>query len=159
VAGNINTGYGASNQPITVSLASLANSGQRQSTAIDATANKPKDALVFVSVKTAGVQAAPNLVNVYAYASADGGTSYSDSSTGTDGAITLTSPPNMVLLGSINAPITATTYKGGPWSVAEKFGGSMPAKWGVVFENKTGAALDGTEGSHAKFYQEVYETY
>jgi len=37
-------------------------------------------------------------------------------------------------------------------SVAAAFGGSLPPKWDVIVENKTGAALDSTEANHVKKY-------
>ncbi len=40
-------------------------------------------------------------------------------------------------------------------SVAAAFGGMMPAFWGIVIENKSGGALDGTEANHKKLWQGV----
>ena len=51
--GNILDGYGANNQPITCTLASLANNGQRSALAIDNTTNKFIDALVQIQIKSA----------------------------------------------------------------------------------------------------------
>jgi len=136
------------NQSITCTITSLANNGQRQSTAIDNTSNQDLDASVMVKVKSAGSSvSATGSVNVYAYGSSDGGTTYSDTCTGTDGAVTLTSPPNVKLIGIINVVANSTTYIGGPFSVAAAFGGILPGKWGIVVENKTGAALDASVGS------------
>lgn len=149
--------FGTSNQGITCTLASLGSGSARQSTVIDNSSNLFVDTLVTIKVKTATVSGNSPFVNVYAYGTADGGTTYSDGATGTDGAITLSTPPNMRLIGTINAPASTTTYVGGPFSVAAAFGGVLPEKWGIVVENKTGAALDATEGNHAKFYQGVYQ--
>jgi hypothetical protein len=149
--------YGSSNQAITCLLApsgtGLANNGARQSAAIDNSSDKFLDALVFLKIKSGTSVSATGVVNVYAYGSADGGTTYSDNASGSDGTITLTNPPNMRLIGQINVVADATTYRGGPFSVAAAFGGVLPDHWGIVIENKTGAALDTTEGNHAKFYQ------
>lgn len=159
MAVNINTGYGTSNQTITCGLGTLASAASRQSTVIDSTVNKPLDALVCVKVKSgASGTAATGYVNVYVYASVDGGTTYTDNASGSDSAITLTVPPNLILLGQINVVANGVTYVGGPWSVAEKFGGSMPAKWGIAVENQSGHALDTTAGNHVCNYQEIFET-
>jgi len=146
--------FGTANQPITCAITSLANNGQRQSTAVDNTSNLFQDALVSLIIKSAAAAtSATGYVNVYAYGTVNGGTNYSDGATGSDAAITLTSPPNMRLIGVINVVANSTTYNGGPMSVAAAFGGVLPASWGIVVENKTGATLDAAVGS--AFYQGV----
>jgi hypothetical protein len=146
--------FGTSNQAITCTITSLANNGQRQSTVVDNSSNLFLDALVFLTAKSAAAStSATGYIAVYAYATVDGGTNYSDTVTGADGAITLTAPPNLKLLGILNVVANATTYKGGPWSVAAAFGGVLPEKWGIVIENKTGATLDASVG--AAIYQGV----
>lgn len=157
-AGSIENKYGTSNQSITCTFTSLANNGQRQSTAVDNTSNVFQDALVFVKTKSnAAGTSATGTVNVYAYGTADGGTTYSDGASGTDGTITLTAPPNMQLIGIINVVANAVTYEGGPFSVARAFGGVLPDHWGIVIENKTGATLDASVGS--AWYQGVLSQY
>lgn len=154
-----NVSYPANNQSITITLASLGNNSQRQSTAIDNTTNKDLDAMVVLKVKSAAAStSATGYVNIYVYGSADGGTTYGEGLAGTDGAATLTSPPNLFLLGSINVVANATTYISNPMSVAQAFGGVLPDHWGIVVENKTGAALDATEGNFAKFYERIQAT-
>jgi hypothetical protein len=134
----------------------LANNGQRQSASIDNRTNLFLDALVFVNIKSAAAAvSSTGFVNIYAYGTSDDGTNFSDSASGSDASITLTSPPNMRLIGVLNVVANATTYKGGPFSVAQAFGGVLPALWGIVIENKTGAALDTTEANHLKVYQGV----
>jgi hypothetical protein len=154
---DLKTKYGTTNQTVTCTLASLANNGARESTVIDNSTNVFLDALVMVKVKSnAAGTSATGYVNVYAYGTVDTTTpTYSDTATGTDAAITLTAPPNVRLIGVINVVANATTYKSGPFSVAAAFGGVLPEKWGIIIENKSGAALDATEGNHAKFYQGV----
>jgi hypothetical protein len=148
--------YGTSNQAFTLTIASLANNGQRASTAIDNTTNLFIDALVQLVIKTnAAGTSATGYVNVYAYATADGGTTYSDGATGTDAGITLTSNPNMVLIDQIACVANATTYKSKVVSIAAAFGGILPDHWGIAIENKTGAALDSTAGNHKAFYQGI----
>lgn len=160
MAGDIKQRFGASNQSITLTHASLANNGARASTAVDNSSNLFTNALVGGKVKTgASGTASTGTVNVYAYASADGGTTYSDSATGTDAGITLTVPPNAKLIGIVNCVANATIYKYGPFDVASAFGGVLPSSWGTILENKTGGSLDATEGSHGMHYQGVYAQY
>lgn len=159
MAGNIQNKYGANNQAITCTLASLANNGQRSAAAIDNTTNVFIDALIQIQIKSgASGVSATGYVNVYAYGTVDGGTSYGEAA-GTDASITLTSPPNVRLIGVLNVVANATIYKSNPMSVAAAFGGVLPDHWGIIIENKTGAALDGTEGSHLKIYQGIYAQY
>ncbi len=151
--------YPANNQAITITLASLANNGVRASTALDNTSNLDLDTMLVIKIKTgASAVSATGYVNVYVYGSADGGTSYSDGVTGSDAGYTPTAPPNQRRLFSLNAVANATTYESDPWSVAQAFGGQLPDHWGILIENKTGAALDSTEGNHAKFYERIQET-
>jgi hypothetical protein len=154
---SVKSAYGTNNQAITCTITSLGNTNQRQSTAIDNTSNDWLDALVFLKIKSnASGVSATGFINVYAYGTADGGTTYTDGATGTDGSITLTSPPNMRLIGVINVVADSTTYEAGPFSVAQAFGGILPDHWGIVVENLSGAALDGTTAS--AWYQGVYQT-
>jgi hypothetical protein len=142
--------YGSNNQSITCTITSLTNNSARSSAAIDNTTNLYLDALVSVKVKTAGSStSAAGAVNIYAYGTTDGGTTYGggESSMGTNAAVTLTSPPNIVLIGVINANANSTTYVRSGMSIAAAFGGILPDHWGIVVENKTGATLDGSTGS------------
>lgn len=151
--------YGTSNQAFTITMSTLANATNasgagRASTAIDNTSNLFLDALVVVKITTsASALANDKAVYVYAYGTADGGTTYSDGVTGTDATFTATNPPNLRLLGVINAVATSTAYVGGPWSMANALG-VLPQKWGIVCVNFTGQAL--TAGS--AFYQGVQST-
>jgi hypothetical protein len=156
--GNLNEQFGSSGQSITCTFTSLTTGSARQSTAVDNSTNLFFDALVSVKVKTgASSTLATGYVSVYAYATVDGGTTYTESATGSDAAITLTVPTNLKLIGSINAVANATTYNGGPFSVAAAFGGILPQKWGIVIVNNTGGTLDASVG--AAEYQGVYGEY
>lgn len=160
---DIKAAFGTNNQAITCSLApggtGLANNGARESTAIDNTTDKFLDALVQLKIKTgASGVTATGYINVYAYGTSDGGTTYGDNCTGSDAAVTLVNPPNLRLIGTLNCVANATTYKSVPMSVAAAFGGILPDHWGIVIENKTGGALDTTEANHDKHYQGVYAT-
>lgn len=160
MAGDIKAKYGPSNQAITITLASLASGSARASTAVDNSSNVFEDALVSLKIKSgaSGVSASGSVL-VYAYGTTDGGTTYTDGATGSDAAITLTVPPNAILIGVINVVANGTTYYGGPFSVANAFGGKLPDHWGIIVANNTGSALDSTEGNHAKTYQGVEHQY
>lgn len=153
---DIKNKYGTSNQTLTITLASLANAASRASTAVDNSSTLYQDALVSLSIKTgASGTAATGSVVVYAYGTVDGGTNYTEGATGSDAALTLVSPTNLRMVGLISTPANATTYKAGPFSIAQAFGGVLPERWGIVVQNSTGAALDSTEGSHLKVWQGV----
>ena len=153
---DIKAKFGASNQSITVTLASLATAGVRSAAAIDNSTNVYLDALVQVKVKTGGSgTTSTGYVNVYAYGTADGGTSYPEGC-GTDTTVTLTAPTNLRLIGVINAVSNATTYISEPMSVAGAFGGILPDHWGVAIENQTGGTFDATGGNFSVFYQGIY---
>ena len=147
--------YGTNNQSITITLASLGNTSYRQSTAVDNSSNLFLDVLVQLKIKTGTGVSAQGYLNVYVYGTANGGTNYTDGASGTDGAMTPTSPTNLKLIGIINAVADATTYSGGPFSVAAAFGGILPDHWGIVVQNVTNAALDATGGNFTAFYQGI----
>ncbi len=152
----INISERANNQTITITLASLANNGQRSCLAVDNSTNLDLDELVQVVIATGSTGfAAGGYVNIYAYASADSGTTYPEGA-GTDTGVTLTFPPNVRLIGRINTPANSTTYKSEPMSVAAAFAGTMPTRWGIIIENKGGGALAST--GNAAFYAGMQAT-
>ena len=152
----------ATSAAITCTLASLASSASagRGCAAVDNTSNLYDDALLYLAVKTsASALANDKACYVYLYGSEDG-TNFNGSSAeaeGTDAAVTIDSPTNLILAGVIRCPASATTYKG-VFSVAAAFGGVMPRKWGFVLRNYTGQALDSTEGNHTKSYTGITYT-
>ena len=84
---------------------------------------------------------------LYAYGTVDGGTTYTEGATGSDAAITLTSPTNARIIGIINIVANSTTYTGGPFSVAAAFGGTLPQKWGIIVLNSSGGTFDASTAS------------
>lgn len=149
----------AASAAITCTVASLANNGARECTAVDNTTNKYLDAMLYLAFKLqTGTPSGDKCINVYLYGSEDG-TNYGDNATGSDAAVTMRSPTNLRGPFIISAPDSgALTWKAHPISVAQAFGGVMPRKWGFVVENKTGIAFDATEGNHTKSYTGIYET-
>lgn len=152
----INQLYGTTNQSITCTITSLGSGSARESTAVVNTANLFMDVKVQVKVKTnAAGTSATGAVNVFAYATADDGTTYSGGATGTDAAYTA-NKDQLIFLGSIPAVANATTYVG-LFSLSRAFGyGGIPAKWGIVVDNQSGAALDASVG--AAVYQGISAT-
>lgn len=150
----IEANYGTNNQTITITLASLASSATagRASTALDNTSNKFLDALVQVDIAMpgSGTIGSDKAAYVYAYGTTDGGTTYSDGVSGTDGAFTHSDPPNLRLIGVVSCPTNTGTYKGGPFSVAAAFGGILPDHWGIVVRNYTNLTLNAS-GNAARY--------
>jgi len=104
---------------------------------------------LFVTINTAAAAVlATGYVNVYGYGSVNNGTTYPEGITGTDAGVTLTAPPNLILIGQINANTNAATKTYGPFSFCRNYGlDRLPAYWGVVISNQTGAALGTSNGS------------
>jgi hypothetical protein len=160
MAGDLKLKFGSSGQTLMITLASLANNSARASAAVDNGSNLYSDVLVFLKLKSASSgTTSTGYVNVYAYGSVDGGTTYSEGLAGSDASATLTSPPNVRLIGVVSMVAVSTTYYSALMSVASAFGGVMPDRWGIIVENKSGGAFDSTEGNHAKLYQGVYGQY
>lgn len=134
-----------SNQAITITLASLANSALRQSAEYDNSSNGYLTGTLGVKIKTgASGTSATGSVNVWAYANSN------DIRDGLAGAsdAAISSNAGLRLVGRVAVAANATTYTQ-TFDLGEVFGGSLPSKFGIVIENLTGAALDSTAGSHA----------
>jgi hypothetical protein len=153
---DIKQAYGAEST-LTMTLASLGNNNARESTAVDNGTDGFLDALVQFQIAVGTGATAGSFIEIRAYASVDDGTTYSDTATGTNAAITLTSPENAPLVDTISTPVASTTYTSNPASVAKAFGGSLPKKWGIIIVNRSNTTLSGTEGNHLKLWQGTYE--
>lgn len=157
VKGRMVPQYGTSGQTITITLASLASAAARASTAVDNTSALYEDVLVFIKFTTGATPTATGYVNVYGYGSVDNGTTFPEAITGTDAAVTLTSPPNLQLLAQYNGSATANkTYLCGPISFCRMYGlDKLPARWGIVVQNLSGFAFNATAGNFAVTYQGI----
>ena len=148
MASTIKQQFGTNNQAITCTFTSLANAAARQSTAIDNTTNLHFNAKIFIKAKTnASGTSATGVINIYIAETADGGTTYSENAGASDAAITLTAPPNVRLVGVLNAVANSTTYYGCFTAY------DLPDHWVLIIENKSGATLDASIGS--AWYQGV----
>lgn len=159
MAGDIKQKFGTNGQTITITLASLTNNSARESTAIDNSTDLAMDVILSIKAKSGGSSTTSNgYLNVYAYGTADNGTTYPDNVTGSDAGITLVSPTELYYVGQVNVVANSTTYKK-VFNLAQAFGGAIPQKWGIVIENKCGGTLDGTGGNFACLYQVVTAQY
>ena len=151
---DIKAKYGTQNQPITVTLNSLADDGLRASTAIDNTTNCFLDAFVqLIITPSATVPAGDKNLLVYAYGSVDGGTTYSGAATGADadyGAVAGQLIDNCVLIGIISVDAASEAFESNAFSVANAFGGKLPDHWGITVKNQYGGALH-TSGCSPKY--------
>jgi hypothetical protein len=141
---------------ITCTLPSLAIGSTRESNVVDNTTNKFLDDLIAVTFTIASgtpTTAGP-AINVYAAGSVDGtlfpitqlssGAPYStgagDASVGALGT-----PANLRLVGVFGLQTTTSsgerTFRTEPMSVAQAFGGVLPAKYSILIENQTGVVF------------------
>lgn len=135
--------YGSTGVSITCTINSLASAAARASTAIANTGTPGfEDILVEVTIVTGSSgTVATGVVQIYAAGSVDGGTTYPDGATGTDGAVTQVVPPNAKLIGTMNCVANTVTYKSNAMSVAAAFGGTLPEQVVIIVSNQTGHAL------------------
>ncbi len=154
--------YGPQGQSITITLASLASSqtAGRQSTAVNNTLAGTfyDDVDITIKLKTgSGAVSSTGFVAVYGYASVDGGTTYPEGVTGTDGAATILAPSNLPLLFQANvSSSSSTTFTFGAFSFCQAAQLTrLPAWWGIVVVNVTGTAFDTTGGNFAVTYQGI----
>lgn len=135
---------------ITVTLNSLATASARRAAVVDNSTNLYLDALATVIVKTgASGTVGTGSWAVYAYASADDGTTYTAGGS-TDAAYTMKG--DELFLGNIAAIANATSYAG-VFTVAKAFGDRMPRNWGLIIVNNGGGTSDTTGGNFAAKFQ------
>ncbi len=148
---DIKAKYGSANQPITITLNSLANDAKRESAAVDNAVNCFADALVQVQIatNTGADSTGDKSVYIYAYGTSDGGTTYSGNASGADAAFG-TDPQqlnNCRLIGTLYAPTQNKIYKSDPMSIATAFGGLLPQRWGIIMHNRTGQTFKSSDCS------------
>lgn len=139
-------GYAASTN-FAITLASLATGGARESAAISAVVGGTAydDYMLQLQLGTATpTTAGDKAVYVWFYGSADG-TNYTDPATGADAAITIGTNHNLYGPHEVAVVVGTLQYDICIPSVSRIFGGMIPKKWGIVIENQTNGALNGTE--------------
>jgi hypothetical protein len=153
---DIKIARGAEQTFTVTNLHSLANSATAgwQSAAVDNTSDNFLDVKVYAVLDFANTAAANSrCVYVYAY---DGiGSSYTNPATGSEGTITLpdvtANPLSLAYVGVIPYVTQDEVVESRHFSLASAFGGTMPAKWGIVLMNHSGAAL-AASGNTVKYY-------
>jgi len=140
--------YGSARQSITITLNGLAASATvgRASTSVDNTSSLFDDVLVTVTIN-AGAVSGNKQALVYAYASL-GDSTFTEGVTGTDASFTRQDPTNLIFLGTVPLP-TSASVESRTFSLATAFG-TLPQKWGVVVFNDSGVAFAGS-GCTAQF--------
>lgn len=144
---------GSAAQAFTITLASLAASATvgRESTAVDNRTNLFNDVLFMLWFET-GTVAGNKQVLLFAYATIDDGTTYTEACTGTDAGFTRKDPSLLAYVDTIPAVTNSYVHKTRPYSVRDIFG-RVPALWGLVVCNDTGAAFSATAGNNKAQYQ------
>lgn len=145
--------YGSS-ASLTITLNSLATDSNllagRQSTEIDNATDLALDALVGGVIATSSTPTANTVIEVWVFASWDGGTTRTASAGASDAALspaTIGVKNLMALAAVINqTDTTARSYSFGPFSVAALFG-AMPETWGVYVVHNTGQNLNSSGNS------------
>lgn len=170
---SIREAFGAATPVTTTTLGGLAASSAQtsaatyQMAAVDNSTNLYLDALVSVTATTNATTAPTGspVVEVYAYGSMDGGTTYPDNVTGVESTsnagTTIQNMGNLRLIGLVNMQTTVNaTTKAGPFSVAAAFNGTLPPRFGIVLCNNTGQALaaGNTAATNAITWTGVYAT-
>jgi hypothetical protein len=142
---------------LTVSLNSLASASARQSAVVDNSSNLYLDILLGGGFKTASgsLGSNPN-ISIYVSALSDGtnyGGSYgSNTLGGGDAAFTMpTNTGNLKLASVVPINVAASTEYMEPVSISALFGGTLPSRFCVVFQNNTGLALDSSAGGAAEY--------
>ena len=147
---------------LTISAGGLTSGSARSSAAVttDTTKNVVAVMLEVQILTTASAPAGDKQVVVYGYRSLDG-TDYSGASSvadnvdGTDKAVSLGTPSNLVFIGSVqlNQGANAVTITG-VFDITNAFG-CVPPKWGIVLLNGAGTTLGATVNAS---YREIYYT-
>ena len=153
---DIKSKYGASDQAIAITLAALADDALRASLAVDNSVNLFLDAFVQLKINTGNVGAPAGDKNciIYAFGTADGGTTFSGGATGADaayGAVAGQLITNCAILGFVNVDAQNETFESDVFSIAAAFGGVLPDHWGIIVLNQIGQVL----GASSAFYQGV----
>jgi len=127
---------GAGTSLTVTGLSTLASATYCVSNAYDLTANQPIDLVVELAAATTNSPSGNQQVMVFAQASWDGTNYQSGPTSGT----TTTDEPNLTFLGVLPIASSSVTERKG-FSVAQAYGGVLPAKVKFVFKNDLGVAL------------------
>jgi hypothetical protein len=148
---------GAAGTAVTWTLTSgsgLANGSWRQSDAVDNTSNKYMDALVGGSIQTGTTPTVNTTIDIYAFGQYDGSAEFTAGAGASDAVYTADGEEGLLkFVTSIVVDADSDIdYEWGPIAIAPVFGGVLPQRWGLVCENNTGAALNGTGTNNELLY-------
>jgi hypothetical protein len=148
---DIKMAYGSATA-MTVTLAGLANGSARQTTEVDNSTNLFRD--VYVRIKTNGQTSGSAEMSVYIYGSV-GDTTRSGGAGASDAAFS-GQLEELAFLGTVQMNVTTSVTVLMP-SFLQALG-YVPNKWGLVFQNDSGAALHATGGEHDVDYMGIFDT-
>lgn len=147
-------GYSSTTAPtaITITLASLATGGYRQSASVDNSTNLYADALLDIRTKTASTPTLGSTITFFIYTGY--GSTYSSGASGADASYTAAGDEDeMAIAKVITVTASAVAYNPPMTSVAGALGlPCLPPKWGVIVLNGTGQSLDSTGSNHVIQY-------
>lgn len=132
-----------SSAPVTITLAGLAAGAARQSSAWDW--STWLDVLVsFQFTAGAASVSATGAVSLYVFATTDAGQTYTGGAGSGDADLPVLLQTELIFLGRSFLNVNNQLRREGPFSIASVFGGTLPAKGGVVVLNGTGTNLAGS---------------
>jgi hypothetical protein len=153
VTGPPNYATYATKGDVTITLDTpLTNSSARQSAVVDITSTGYRD--IKLSVKTKGQASATGNVHIYVYTALAGATNYTGGASGSDAAYTAADWNNLKYLGAVDMNETTSVVR--EFEFSSVFPGAMPAKWGIIYLNSSGASTSTTAADHDIDYQGVY---
>lgn len=142
---------------ITCTIDSLSNGANRQSDEVNNLTTAFLDVHLMVVVRTqSSTISSAGTVEVYGYGQVGDAVPYrTDTATAVDGLIP--NIPNARFIGAVQANSGSVTYPGGPFSVANAFGGILPSKWGIIVANRTGNVISNSGGVNALYFSGYWE--
>lgn len=144
--------WGAVGSQITVTLDALAANGFRQSDEVDNSSLFFLDAQVMLRVATTATAiSSSGTVEIYGFGQVGQATAFRTDTMGALDAAAV-NVANARLIAVMQANSGNTVYVGGPYSVANAFGGLLPYKWGIIIANKTGAQLTNSGNLNQLFF-------
>ena len=158
--GAIFQAFGPNNQSLTFTLNGLSNTATQFSTVVVNTgATVFTDVLITASCYIATTPSSDEAVYFYAYGSTDGGLTYTDGVTGTDGRLA-NGVRNAKMIGVLSMKSPNLSMIGGPWRLSNAFSGVLPERWGVIAQNATGTYLSNANPNANELkYQYIFDQY
>jgi hypothetical protein len=153
---------------MTITLASLGTSSTwvagRESNSVDNSVNLYLDYLISGQIMVGTSPSANTQIRVYAFSTVGLSATWPDVFDGTDSAETISSvgvgQGFLKRLATLNVDATTSDlgYQFGKVSLAQAFGGVVPAAWGLWVTHNTGVNLNATAGNHYVVRQGIATT-